>query len=145
MLRLAAFAIRNPKYKLVITDFKAYDATSNACITSTVKEFYQINENVPVPKLDNSGLDLLASGNPLNRQQQKNYDSLSAQLTTLLASQPPCPGDINLDGVVNYLDVADWGMFQAPASSWADVNLDGLTDSADLAIILQNFGSCPTH
>jgi len=64
---------------------------------------------------------------------------------TLLISQPPCPGDINLDGVVNYLDVANWGMFQPPASSWADVNLDGLTDSADLAIILQNFGSCPTH
>ena len=30
-------------------------------------------------------------------------------------------------------------------SSWGDVNLDGLTDSADLAIILQNCGSCPTH
>ncbi len=45
---------------------------------------------------------------------------------------------------MNYLDVADWGMFQGPTSSWADINLDGLTDSADLAIILQNFGSCPT-
>jgi hypothetical protein len=142
---LAAFAIRNPTYKLVVNNFKAYDATSNACITSTVKEFYQINENVPVPKIDNANLNLLASGNPLNRQQQKNYDSLSAQLTSLLASQPACPGDINLDGVVNYLDVAEWTMFQAPSSSWADVNLDGLTDSADLAIILQNFGSCPTH
>jgi hypothetical protein len=142
---LAAFAIRNPTYKLVINNYKAYDATSNACITSTVKEFYQINENVPVPKLDNSGLDLLATRNPLNRQQQKNYDSLSAQLTTLLASQPACPGDVNLDGVVNYLDVAEWAMFQGSSSSWGDVNLDGLTDSADLAIILQNFGSCPTH
>src|SRR5258708_38708872 len=108
MLRLAAFAIRNPKYKLVITDFKAYDATSNACITSTVKEFYQINENVPVPKLDNSGLDLLASGTPLNRLQQQNYNSLSPQLTTLLPSQPGGPGDINLDGVVNDQDVGAW-------------------------------------
>ena len=52
-------------------------------------------------------------------------------------------GDINLDGVVNYLDVAELNMFQGPSSSWADVNLDGLTDSADLAIILQNMGSCP--
>jgi len=145
---LAAYAIRNPLYKLVINKYDAYDATSNACISSTIKEFYQINENVPVPKLDNSGLDLLASGTPLNRLQQKNYNSLSAQLTTLLASQPACPGDINLDGVVNYQDVGAWEMLQGLSlgnSSWADINLDGLTDSADLAIILQNFGPCPTH
>jgi hypothetical protein len=142
---LAAFAIRNPLYKLVVNNYKAYDAVSNSCVTSTVKEFYQINENVPLPKLDTASANLLASGNPLNRQQKKNYDSLTAQLTTLLASQPACPGDINLDGVVNYLDVAEWAMFQGPTSSWGDVNLDGLTDSADLAIILQNFGSCPTH
>ena len=28
-------------------------------------------------------------------------------------------------------------------SSWADLNLDGLTDGADLGIILQNQGACP--
>ena len=28
-------------------------------------------------------------------------------------------------------------------SSWADLNLDGLTDDADLTIILQNQGACP--
>ena len=49
---------------------------------------------------------------------------------------------------MNYLDVADWEMFQGLSlrnSSWGDINLDGLTDSADLAIILQNLGSCPTE
>ena len=69
------------------------------------------------------------------------------QLGTLLASQPACASDINLDGFVNYLDIAQWSLFQELSlgnSSWADVNLDGLTNSADLSIILQNFGSCPT-
>ena len=131
----------------MINSYQAYDTTSNSCLATATKEFYQINENVPVPKLDTAGADLLATGSKLNRQQQKNYNALTAQLTKLLASQPACPGDINLDGIVNYLDVADWEMLQVLSlgnSSWGDVNLDGLTDSADLAIILQNFGSCPT-
>jgi hypothetical protein len=92
--------------------------------------------------------DLLASGTRLTQQQQKNYRVLRAQLKTLLASQPACPADINLDGVVDYMDIAEWGMFQELSlgdSSWADVNLDGLTDNSDLSIILQNQGACPTQ
>ena len=71
---------------------------------------------------------------------------MTAQLAQLLASQPACPGDVNLDGVVNNADIAEYEMFQELSgySSWADINLDGLTDSADLAIILQNQGACPT-
>jgi hypothetical protein len=144
---LEAYAIRNPLYKLVINSYEAYDAGSNACVATTTKEFYQINQKVPVPKLDTAEADLLASGSPLNRLQQRNYNALTAQLAQLLASQPACPGDLNLDGTVNYLDVGEWETYQALSlgfSSWADVNLDGLTDSADLAIILQNFGACPT-
>ncbi len=143
---LEAFALRNSLYKLVINSYESYDATSNSCVPTTTREFYQINEKVPVPKLDTADADLLATGSPLTRMQQNNYDALSAQLTKLWASQPACPGDLNLDEIVNYLDVADWDLYQGLSlglSSWADVNLDGLTDSADLAIILQNFGSCP--
>ena len=144
---LEAFGIRNDSYKLVVNGYQAYDATSNACVAKTTTELYIINENVPIPKLDTADADLLATGKSLNREQQKNYDALRAQLTKLLASQPACPGDINLDGIVNYLDVAEWTMFQELSmgnSSWADLNLDGLTNSVDLAIILQNFGACPT-
>ena len=72
----------------------------------------QINEKVPVPKLDTANADLLANGAKLNRQQQKNYDALTVQLATLLASQPACAADINLDGIVNYLDIAEWSLFQ---------------------------------
>ena len=143
---LEGVAIRNASYKVVVNSFEAYDATSNSCVATSTKEFFRINENVPIPKLDTTDSNLLASGNPLNREQKKNYTALTAQLAQLLASQPACPGDINLDGVVNNADIADWEYFQALSgfSSWADVNLDGLTDSADLAIILQHQGACPT-
>jgi hypothetical protein len=144
---LQGYGIRNANYKLVVNDYQAYDPTSNSCVATTSREFYQINEKVPVPKLDTPNADLLASGATLNPHQQKNYDALTVQLKTLLASQPACAADINLDGVVNYLDIAQWAMFQELSlgnSSWADLNLDGLTNDADLAIILQNLGACPT-
>ena len=65
----------------------------------------------------------------------------------------PCPGDGNLDKVVNLADVQNWfhfstnGVPQPPlppnTSSWYDFNKDGSTDEADLKIILMNFGkSC---
>ena len=67
-------------------------------------------------------------------------------MNAILASQAACPGDGNIDGVVNGLDRADWAFFAAPPkgqSSWYDFNLDGLTDAADLQIILDNLGACP--
>ena len=143
---LQAYAIRNDQYKLVINDYQSYDATTNACAATSSTEFYQINENAPLPKLDTADADLLASGTKLNPEQQKNYDDLSARLKTLLASQPACPGDINLDRVVNQLDIGQWDTFEKQSlgnSSWADLNLDGLTNDADLTIIRQNLGACP--
>jgi hypothetical protein len=41
---------------------------------------------------------------------------LSAQLHKLPASQPACAGDINLDRVVNFLDVPEWGSFEELSS-----------------------------
>jgi hypothetical protein len=143
---LEALAIRNDRYKLVINDYQAYDEATNACLATSVKEFYRINENVPIPKLDTANSNLLANGARLNPLQQQNYNSLAAKYKALLTSQPACPGDINLDGVVDYQDVAQWEAFQALSmgdSSWADLNLDGLTDGTDLGIILQNQGACP--
>lgn len=143
---LQAYAIRNDHYKLVINKYQSYDATTNACASTSSTEFYEINEDVPNPKLDTADSDLLANGNQLTPVQQKNFDALSAELKALLASQPSCPSDINLDGVVNQLDVAQWGMFEELSrrlSSWADVNQDGLTNGVDLEIILQHLGPCP--
>jgi hypothetical protein len=143
---LSAKAIRNKNYKIVVNSYEAYDTASDSCVPSSSTEFYQINEKVPTPLLDEAGDDLLTNQPKLTGRQQRNYNSLNQELDALLASQPICPGDINLDGVVNYLDIAEWGSLQAisTASSWADINQDGVTDGADLAIILQNQGICPT-
>jgi hypothetical protein len=110
-------------------------------------EFYEIDEAVPIPKLDREDSDLLALG-PLSFRQQANYDALTAQLQRLLASQPACPGDSNIDGVVDGRDLVDWDEYRALAqgkSSWYDFNLDGLTDGADLATIQQNLGTQCTN
>lgn len=142
-----ADAIRNNIYKLIVNNYNSYDANTNACAATMSTEFYQINERVPIPKLDTPSSDLLTSGTPLTGAQQKNYDALTTARTALLASQPACIGDINLDGVVDNLDVAQWTMLQGLSSglsSWADLNLDGLTNSADLTIIQQHMGPCPS-
>ena len=95
---LEAFAIRNARYKIVINDYQAYDAASNSCVATSTKEFYRINENVPIPKLDNS--DLLANGEPTQPAAAKELQRTDSAAAQILASQPACPGDVNLDGVV---------------------------------------------
>ena len=139
--------MRNDDYKLVVNKTNDYSAAANACTAITDTEFYQINEVVPAPALDTAGANLLATGMPpLNPTQQQNYDTLSTDLDTTLSSQPACPGDINLDGVVDQKDVEQYDMFKQLSkgkSSWADINQDGLTNEADLDIINQNMGPCP--
>ena len=57
---------------------------------------------------------------------------------------PPCPGDLNVDGVI---DTADLGILLGQfgtAGPEADLNGDGVVDTADLGILLGVFGtSCP--
>ena len=111
---------------------------------TTMTEFYQIDEAVPEPKLDKAGTELpLESLTPV---QQRNYDALAARLAALLSSQPPCPGDGNIDSVVDQKDLEDWRFYgeSSGLSSVYDLNLDGVTDDLDRAIIEQNFGTkCP--
>lgn len=60
----------------------------------------------------------------------------------------PCPGDGNLDKIVNGDDLVKWAYFKTLAggkSSWYDFPsdglYDGLTDDKDLAVIRQNMGT----
>ncbi|MEO8603100.1 MAG: hypothetical protein ABI629_11045 [bacterium] len=60
----------------------------------------------------------------------------------ILASAPDCPGDGNIDSVVNQQDVDDWRFYSQSygLSTVYDLNLDGITDAGDEAIIEQNVG-----
>jgi hypothetical protein len=73
-----------------------------------------------------------------------NYNRLLASLNSILSSQPPCPGDANMDGIVDGYDVSIWEKFLSWLySSVADFNFDGLTNNTDLQTIGTNQGVCP--
>src|SRR5262245_17420396 len=80
----------------------------------------------------------------LDPTQLKAFNTLSSKLDKMLASQPACPGDGNIDKRVNDADLDDWATFDGLGSSVYDLTLDGQTDDADTMIIRQNFGAqCP--
>lgn len=137
---LEALGIRNASYKIVENSWKAFVSQEEPCVDTTVTEFYEIDEAIPLPKLDSEGTALPLDG--LTPVQQQSYDTLSAQLAALLASQPECPGDGNIDLVVDDRDLADWRFYEQTTgrSSVYDLDVDGLTNEADEAIILQNLG-----
>jgi len=61
----------------------------------------------------------------------------------VVKQNPPCPADVNGDGVVDVLDLlailAAWGQSGVPA----DVNGDGIVDVLDLLEVLAAWGPCP--
>jgi hypothetical protein len=68
------------------------------------------------------------------------YEKLQTSLTDLLASEPVCSGDGNLDQFVNQFDVQGVNDFLG-VSSFFDFNDDGTTNSQDLAIVNANLGA----
>lgn len=122
----------------------------------TYTEFYQIDEAPHTPMLDNKNL-VLCSDNPntpgtpcpmsLTPDQVTNFNNLSSQMSQVLSSDIACPGDGNEDKIVNGQDKQFWRFFNELAmggSSWYDFDLDGQTDSNDLAIIQTHLGTkCP--
>ena len=68
---------------------------------------------------------------------------LSVWVARLRDSHVQCPGDGNLDLVVDARDIEGWTRFSREnggRSSWYDFNFDGLTNEADLEIIHANMG-----
>lgn len=131
-------AIRNKDFKLV--QLERFNCASQQ--TDTINEFYRINEAAPVPKLDNANAELLQQAQ-LTPVQQRNYQSLLTELEGLQNTAVSCPGDGNLDLLVNDKDLQNWQTFNSSnggKSSWYDFNLDGLTNEDDRLIIEQNFG-----
>jgi arylsulfatase A-like enzyme len=151
LLPYAASAIRDNQYKLV-------RLTQENCATNAFDvnyEFYAINEATPVPRIDRASSNLLSAPTlpvrGLNRTQLRRFRSLQMQLEVMLRSESPCPGDGNLDKVVNAIDAANWDHFAQACidnpnrcSSVYDINLDGVTNEEDLTLIEQYLGlRCP--
>jgi hypothetical protein len=108
-------------------------------------EFYSIDQRPIVPTIDRPdgpfannllppntlpGGGTLALAGAL----KENYDELLAVLEETLASYKDCPGDVNLDAVVNSRDLrnqAYWIRKTKGASTWWDMNNDGYTNSSD--------------
>ena len=135
-------AIRNDNYKLIQNTIEAYVSETDSHTTIVTNEFYLIDEDPTSLAIDNPG-----SQNQLNPASSEFlttvYNNLSTQLNTVLASNPACPGDGNIDGFVNALDfsllqesILNWGL-----SSTYDFNFDGLTNNSDQTFV-QNFSTC---
>lgn len=137
-------AVRNTTYKLVRNTTQTYNSTTDTGGPVTADEFYEINQSVPTPKIDTSDLDLMPGKSSWSASVLATYNTLRTQLDSILASQPACAGDGNMDGWVNTPDLTNW---QTITKAWGlssvyDVNLDGVTNSADQALINQNLGAC---
>ena len=140
---LTSVAVRNDHYKLVRNGFIDDMMTPGICSPDEAKEeFYRINEKAPYPLIDRDVSNLLDRRHRLTAEEASNLRALRQQLREILESQPPCPADGNSDGVVNAQDLDNARNFAALPpqtngynSSWYDVNLDGLTDWKDLAVI----------
>ncbi|AEC19687.1 putative lipoprotein [Pusillimonas sp. T7-7] len=131
-------AIRNEFYKLV--RIERLNCSTNQL--ESTDEFYHVNQATPIPKLDNKPGNLLAHA-VMTPEHQQNYESLKTELQKLTDSRIQCPGDGNLDLIVDAADVQNWKRFSTENggnSSWYDFNHDGLTNEADLAVINQNMG-----
>lgn len=140
ILPLVSIAIRDDDYKLVENSYSAYVSQAEPCVETTDLEFYEIDEAAPLPRLDYAGTELPLDA--LSAPEQSSYDALTAQLEAIRASVPDCPGDGNLDYVVDEQDITDWSFYATSSglSTVYDLNLDGLTDDADEAIIAANLG-----
>jgi hypothetical protein len=127
-------AMRDDDYKLVRQQTTDYSTTSNSCVSTQYTEFYQINQDTGLNlKLDNPERNLYPD--QLNKDAKKEFDKLSKELDKLLDSQVACPGDGNLDGVVDQKDIEQltyWANVTDRYSSWYDFNLDGRTNLHDL-------------
>jgi len=154
ILPLSQAAVRNNKFKLIQETNE--NCSSSSAPTSTQLQLYQIDETPVTPRIDYVQLNLITDpSNPLNgltKEQAAAFTDLRRELNDILGSESQCPGDGNVDGVVDNLDISNWNRFHKSGSSWYDFDLtstngyDGQTNQADLNYIMQNLGrTCPAR
>jgi hypothetical protein len=123
-------ATRNDNFKLVRKQVEicaAAPGTDVDDMVQTQNEFYQVNENVPLPAIDKDGTALCegtACPTGLTSDETTTYNQLTSSMNATLASEPSCPGDGNEDKVVDGKDVQNWKFFNThgiPASQYVEL------------------------
>ena len=89
-----------------------------------------------------TGATLVTSGCPIYVRSASIDGSVSnPDDIVIIGDEPACPTDINGDGMVDGVDLAEvlgaWGS----GAGAADINQDGLVDGTDLALLLGDWGS----
>lgn len=134
------YGIRRGQWKLVVTTQPECLAPNNCAV-----EFYLL----PTPVApDEPGIEsslATISWNPLEDEMPPTafnaYLDLRDELIGMLASQPPCPADGNLDGVVDSADLSgllgEWG-----GPGFWDADESGIVDGTDLGLLMGAWGPC---
>jgi arylsulfatase A-like enzyme len=159
------FAVRNKRFKLVETQQTNCaaplppDATNKPFPwaeydTKTAREFYDIRRTTANPSgMDIANADFLKNcpegQDPLTclpGNFQDDYTKLSNELDSIKNSAAPqqqcrAKGDGNGDLRVNQSDLDLWSTYNGKGPSVYDINMDGVTDQSDQAIIQANFGT----
>lgn len=136
-------AIRDERYKLVRNSTRQYIPDTDTIEWRTQEELFEINQAAPRPLLDTPDRNLLPAATP---EIQLVYERLKTQMEDILASEPECRGDGNRDGVVDGRDLEEWSRIAHDwgLSSVYDFKIagyfDGLTNTADAAVIQDNLG-----
>lgn len=135
---LVSIGVRNENFKLVENTFK--DCSSGICVDNTRLELFAIDQPIDTPWLDREGDELPLDA--LDDAAQAALTELTGRLAALRATVIDCPGDGNIDGVVDDTDLQEWEKYANATglSSVYDLNLDGRTDALDKAIIVENLG-----
>lgn len=143
ILAESSVAIRNDKHKLVRSSRQIYVTDTDSFVHESIEEMFEINQAAPVPLLDTPDRNLLPTSDP---ELVAIHAELETKLESLMASEPHCPGDGNIDGVVNAEDLKNWGRI---ANEWGLSSVydaiiggvrDGLTNPADGTVIQNNLG-----
>jgi hypothetical protein len=143
ILPSSSTAIRNDNYKLVRNTSLAYVPATDTIESQTTEEMYQIDEATPTPLLDTPDRNLLPAA---NADTQAIYDDLKSKMDKMLASNPECPGDGNMDGKTDATDLKNWARIAHDwgLSSMYDLLIggvhDGLTNNLDESVIQGNLG-----
>ena len=69
----------------------------------------------------------------------------ASSLTDIVNSAQPCPGDANLDGVINlkdFMDQVKWIGITNGSSTWWDMNQDGYTNDLDISLLKTAISPC---